>query len=111
MPMIDNREKYMDMILIAKLAGKIWKYVVVAIIGRWTGNAEAVHGQESSLRRSSAATVNMVEHTKRKARSYQFVFRNTNMACYGAVTNVGILLWIKKMRCAKRGEFDLSRKA
>ena len=75
------------------------------------GNAEAVHGQESFLRRSSAATVNMVEHTKRKGRSYQFVFRNIDMACHGTVTNVGILLWIKKIRCAKRGEFDLSRKS
>ena len=107
--MIDNclREKYKDMKLTGKLARKISKYVAVATIGRWTGNAEVAHGQEFFFRRSSAAaTVNMVERTKQKARSYQFVFRNTNIA----LPNVGILLWIKKMRSAKRGTLTCQEK-
>ena len=67
--------------LTTKLARKNMK--ICSSGNNWMGNAEAVHGQESFLRRSSAATMNMVELTKRKGRSYQFVFRNTNMACYG----------------------------
>ena len=110
-PVIDNRfwEKYKDINLTTKLARKNMK--ICSSGNNWMGNAEAVHGQESFLRRSSAATMNMVELTKRKGRSYQLVFRNIDMTCHGTVTNVGILLWIKKIRCAKRGEFDLSRKA